>query len=146
MKEAKKLATSNKAKPNKKQTTIKPTHPVTKLELVASHLIVNGINGVSALSAFARSHDFNPRNSISKLRKNHGAIIPYKYFNHQHSCGHNTKFKHYWLADHEQVRKVAELVNMKRMQRGATPLSREQIAYYLIAFPISSTIASTVEG
>lgn len=146
MKEAKNLATSDEAKPHKKQATIKPTRPATKLELVASHLIENGTNGVSALSAFAGLHDFNPRNSISKLRKNHGFIIPDKYFNHQHSGGDNTKFKRYWLADREQARKVAELVNMKRMQRGATPLSREQIACYLTAFPTSSTIPPTVEG
>ncbi|MNJ54898.1 hypothetical protein D3C77_503600 [compost metagenome] len=43
--------------------------------------------------------------------------------------------KRYWLADRDQARKLAELVNLKRKQRGAAPLSREQIARYLVAFP-----------
>jgi len=118
--------------------TTAPTSAATKLELVALHLLENGTGGISHLSAVARLHDFNPRNSISELRRHHGLTISDVFFKHQHSGGGQTRFKRYWLADRTEARKVAELVNLKRKQRGAAPLSREQIARYLAAFPIQS--------
>ncbi|MNF41046.1 hypothetical protein D3C84_220640 [compost metagenome] len=83
-------------------------------------------------------HDLNPRNSISDLRSSHGIIILDAFFEHRHSEGGTVWLKRYWLADRDEARKVAELVNMKRKQRGAEPLSREQIARYLVAFPTKS--------
>ncbi|WP_439841679.1 hypothetical protein [Aeromonas taiwanensis] len=116
-----------------------PTRDATKLELVALHLMENGTEGISALSALAGLHDINLRNSISDLRKHHGITIPDERFSHQHGGGGQTHFKRYWLADRDQARKAAELVNLKRKQRGAMPLSRERIARYLAAFPAKSS-------
>lgn len=115
-----------------------PTRDATKLELVARHLVENGPEGISALSALAGLHDLNPRNSISELRRQHGIRILDEFFRHQHSGGDAVPMKRYWLADRDQARKVAVLVNLKRKQRGAAPLSREQIARYLAAFPAKS--------
>lgn len=115
--------------------TTAPTSAATKLELVALHLVENGTNGISSLSALAGLHDLNPRNSISELRRQHGVRISDEYFSHQHSGGGFARIKRYWLADRAEARKAAELVNLKRKQRGAAPLSRERIARYLAAFP-----------
>ena len=109
----------------------------TKLELVAIHLLENGREGISALSSLLRDHDLNPRNSISDMRNKHGIHIPDEGFDHQHSGCEKTRMKRYWLADRNQARKAAELVNLKRKKRGAEPLSREQIARYLAAIPTS---------
>lgn len=126
----------NGATPNTHTDVItKPTSEATKLELVALHLLENGLTGISHLSAVARLHDFNPRNSISDLRRHHGIRILDVFFEHQHSGGGQTHFKRYWLADRDEARKVAELVNLKRKQRGVASLSREQVARYLAAFP-----------
>lgn len=119
--------------------TTAPTSAATKLELVALHLVENGTNGISSLSALAGLHDLNPRNSISELRRQHGVRISDEYFSHQHSGGGFARIKRYWLADRAEARKAAELVNLKRKHRGAAPLSREQIARYLAAFPIQSS-------
>lgn len=104
--------------------------PATKIELVACHLLENGLEGISALSALAGLKDLNLRNSISKLRRHHGITIEDKLFDHQHSGGGLTHLKRYWLANRGEARKVAELVNLKRKQRRAAPISREQIALY----------------
>ena len=117
--------------------SITPIRIATKLELVAVHLLENGTNGTSALSGLAGLHDMNFRNSISDLRNKHGIHIPDEGFDHQHSGGETTRMKRYWLADRNQARKAAELVNLKRKKRGAEPLSREQIARYLAAIPAS---------
>ena len=114
-----------------------PIRSATKLELVAVHLLENGTNGTSALSGLAGLHDMNFRNSISDLRNKHGIHIPDEGFDHQHSGGETTRMKRYWLADRNQARKAAELVNLKRKKRGAEPLSREQITHYLAAIPAS---------
>jgi len=116
--------------------TTNPTKRPTKRELVACHLLSNGPVGISALSALAGMSDLNARNSISELRRHNGVIIFDEFFAHQHSGGGTAHLKRYWLADRDQARKVAELVNLKRKQRGAASLSREQIARYLAAFPI----------
>lgn len=97
----------------------------------------NGRDGISALSSLSKDHDLNPRNSISALRNKHGIHIRDEGFAHQHSGGETTRMKRYWLADRNQARKAAELVNLKRKNRGAEPLSREQIARYLAAIPAS---------
>ena len=116
--------------------SITPLRIATKLELVAIRLLENGPDGISALSSLARDHDLNPRNSVSKLR-GCGIQILDERFPHQHSGGEQVYLKRYWLADRNQARKAAELVNMKRKKRGAEPLSREQIARYLAAIPAS---------
>ena len=117
--------------------SITPLRIATKLELVAIRLLENGLDGISALSSLARDHDLNPRNSVSILRNRYGVAIQSEYFDHQHSGGGIAKMKRYWLADRNQARKAAELVNLKRKKRGAEPLSREQIARYLAAIPAS---------
>ena len=119
-----------------KNSTI-PSRCATKVELAALHLLENGLSGTSALSGLAGLHDMNFRNSISDLRNKHGIHIPDEGFDHQHSGGETTRMKRYWLADRNQARKAAELVNLKRKKRGAEPLSREQIARYLAAIPAS---------
>ena len=117
--------------------SITPLRIATKLELVAIRLLENGLDGISAISSLARDHDLNPRNSVSILRNRYGVAIQSEYFDHQHSGGGIAKMKRYWLADRNQARKLAELVNLKRKERGAEPLSREQIARYLAAIPAS---------
>ena len=107
----------------------------TKIELVACHLLSNGPMGTSALSGLAGLQDLNFRNSISELRRHHGITILDEFFDHQHSGGGLTRLKRYWLADRDEARKVAELVNHKRKQRGAALLRQKQIAHYLSAFP-----------
>ena len=116
--------------------SITPLRIATKLELVAVHLLENGTNGTSALSGLAGLHDMNFRNSVSKLR-GCGIQILDERFPHQHSGGEQVYLKRYWLADRNQARKAAELVNLKRKKRGAEPLSREQITHYLAAMPAS---------
>ena len=113
-----------------------PIRSATKLELVAIHLLENGTTGTSSLSGLAGLHDLNFRNSVSKLR-GCGIQILDERFPHQHSGGEQVYLKRYWLADRNQARKAAELVNMKRKKRGAEPLSREQITHYLAAMPAS---------
>ena len=117
--------------------SITPLRIATKLELVAIRLLENGLDGISALSSLARDHDLNPRNSVSILRNRYGVVIQSEYFDHQHSGGGIAKMKRYWLADRNQASKLAELVNMKRKNRGAEPLSRERITHYLAAIPAS---------
>lgn len=116
-------------------TKLEPGQHITKHELVATHLLEQGAQGVSALSGLAGLHDLNMRNSISLLRRNHGIRILDELFEHQHNGGGQTRFKRYWLADRAEARKVAELVNLKRRQRNALPMEQELIACYLAGFP-----------
>ena len=118
------------------QHSTAPIRSATKLELVAVHLLENGTNGTSSLSGLSGLHDLNFRNSVSKLR-GCGIQILDERFPHQHSGGEQVYLKRYWLADRNQARKAAELVNMKRKKRGAEPLSQEQITHYLAAMPAS---------
>lgn len=115
--------------------TTKPARDATKLELVALHLVENGTDGISSLSALAGLHDLNPRNSISDLRRHHGITILDEYFSHQHSGDGVARFKRYWIADRAQARKLVELVNLKRRQRGAQPLSQGHVSSYIARFP-----------
>ena len=116
-------------------TKLEPGQHITKHELVATHLLEQGAQGVSALSGLAGLHDLNMRNSISLLRRNHGVAITDAFFEHQHSGGGTTRFKRYWLADREQAHKLVALINHWRRQRNALPMEQEQIARYLAAFP-----------
>lgn len=116
-------------------TKLEPGQHITKHELVATHLLEQGSQGISALSALAVIHDLNPRNSVSELRRNHGVAITDTFFEHQHSGGGITRLKCYRLADREQAHKLVALINHWRRQRNALPMEQEQIARYLAAFP-----------
>ena len=106
----------------------------TKLELVATHLLKNGTEGASSLSGLAGLHDLNFRNSISDLRKL-GISIHDERFPHYHSGGGLTYLKRYWIANRNEARKIAELVNTRRKARNEEPLNRELIARLLATFP-----------
>lgn len=101
---------------------------ITKYELVATHLLEQGAQGVSALSGLAGLHDLNMRNSISLLRRNHAIRILDELFEHQHSGGGTTRLKRYWLADREQAHKLVALINHWRHQRQAAPLADDYAA------------------
>lgn len=50
-------------------TQLEQGQHITKYELVATHLLEQGAQGVSALSGLAGLHDLNLRNSIVLLRR-----------------------------------------------------------------------------
>ncbi len=109
-------------------TKLEPGQHITKHELVATHLLEQGAQGVSALSGLAGLHDLNMRNSISLLRRNHGIAIADAFFEHRHSGGGTTRLKRYWLSDREQAHKLVALINHWRHQRQAAPLADDYAA------------------
>ena len=109
-------------------TKLEPGQHITKHELVATHLLEQGAQGVSALSGLAGLHDLNMRNSISLLRRNHGVAITDAFFEHRHSGGGITRLKCYRLADREQAHKLVALINHWRRQRQAAPLADDYAA------------------
>ncbi|WP_447502442.1 hypothetical protein [Aeromonas caviae] len=117
-----------KAAPQNGTTKLEPGQHITKYELVATHLLEQGAQGVSALSGLAGLRDLNLRNSVSLLRRNHGIAITDAFFEHQHSGGGTTRFKRYWLADREQAHKLVALINHWRRQRQAAPLADDYAA------------------
>lgn len=113
-----------------------------KPELVGMNLMENNLQGISAQSGLNTLHDLSPSNSFSGLGCHHDICILNELFRHQHSGDEAVKMKRYWLTDSCQARKAAKLVNLKRKQHSATPLSREQMARYLSASPLSKTLES----
>ncbi|MFL9592745.1 hypothetical protein ACKC5O_12180 [Aeromonas schubertii] len=109
-------------------TQLEQGQHITKYELVATHLLEQGAQGVSALSGLAGLHDLNLRNSIGLLRRNHGVVITDAFFEHQHSGGGTTRFKRYWLADREQAYKLVVLINHWRHLRQVAPLADDYAA------------------
>ena len=109
-------------------TKLEPGQHITKYELVATHLLEQGSQGVSALSGLAGLRDLNLRNSVSLLRRNHGIAITDAFFEHQHSGGGITRLKCYRLADREQAHKLVALINHWRKQRQAAPLADDYAA------------------
>lgn len=101
---------------------------ITKYELVATHLLEQGVLGASALSGLAGLHDLNLRNSICLMRREHGICILNAFFAHEHSGGGTTRFKRYWLADRDQAHKLVALINHWRQQRQAAPLADNYVA------------------
>lgn len=121
-------------------TKLEPGQHITKHELVATHLLERGAQGVSALSGLAGLHDLNMRNSISLLRRNHGIAITDAFFEQQHSGGGTTRFKLYWLTDREQAHKLVALINHWRRQRQAAPLADDHAAILCARTPEASTL------
>lgn len=129
-----------KAAPQNGTTKLEPGQHITKHELVATHLLEQGAQGVSALSGLAGLHDLNMRNSISLLRRNHGIAITDAFFEHQHSGGGITRLKCYRLADREQAHKLVALINHWRKQRQAAPLADDYAAVLCARTPEASTL------
>lgn len=126
--------------PSSGHATTGPSGEATKYELVATHLLEQGSQGVSALSGLAGLHDLNMRNSISLLRRNHGIRILDELFEHQHSGGGTTRLKRYWLSDREQAHKLVDLINHWRRQRQAAPLADDYAAILCARTPEASTL------
>ena len=122
------MSKKEKAAPQNGTTKLEPGQHITKHELVATHLLEQGSQGVSALSGLAGLRDLNLRNSVSLLRRNHGIAITDAFFEHQHSGGGITRIKRYWLADREQAHKLVALINHWRKQRNAAPLADDHAA------------------
>ena len=121
-------------------TKLEPGQHITKHELVATHLLEQGAQGVSALSGLAGLHDLNMRNSISLLRRNHGIAIADAFFEHRHSGGGTTRLKRYWLSDREQAHKLVALINHWRRQRQAAPLADDYAAIMCARAPEGATL------
>ena len=121
-------------------TKLEPGQHITKHELVATHLLEQGSQGVSALSGLAGLHDLNMRNSISLLRRNHGIAIADAFFEHRHSGGGTTRLKRYWLSDREQAHKLVALINHWRRQRQAAPLADDYAAILCARTPEASPL------
>ena len=121
-------------------TKLEPGQHITKHELVATHLLEQGSQGVSALSGLAGLHDLNMRNSISLLRRNHAIRILDELFEHQHSGGGTTRLKRYWLADRAQAHKLVTLINHWRRQRQAAPLADDCAAILCARTPEASPL------
>ena len=121
-------------------TKLEPGQHITKHELVATHLLEQGAQGVSALSGLAGLHDLNMRNSISLLRRNHGVAITDAFFEHRHSGGGITRLKCYRLADREQAHKLVALINHWRRQRQAAPLADDYAAVLCARTPEASPL------
>lgn len=121
-------------------TKLEPGQHITKHELVATHLLEQGAQGVSALSGLAGLHDLNMRNSISLLRRNHGIAIADAFFEHRHSGGGTTRLKRYWLSDREQAHKLVALINHWRHQRQAAPLADDYAAILCARAPEASPL------
>ncbi|MGY6039413.1 hypothetical protein [Aeromonas sp. AE23HZ002T15] len=120
-------------------TQLEQGQHITKYELVATHLLEQGAQGVSALSGLAGLHDLNLRNSIGLLRRNHGVAITNAFFEHQHSGG-TTRFKRYCLADREQAHKLVVLINNWRHLRQAVPLAKEYAAILCARTPAATSL------
>lgn len=112
----------------------------TKLELVACHLITQGRDGASALTALAKLRDLNMRNGVSDLRAV-GVSICDEYFEHQHSGGGIARMKRYWPESADDVLKLVALVNLKRAKRNEEPISPEEVAKYLEPYEETPTEA-----
>lgn len=121
-------------------TKLEPGQHITKHELVATHLMEQGAQGVSALSGLAGLHDLNMRNSISLLRRNHGIAIADAFFEHRHTGGGITRLKRYWLSDRAQAHKLVTLINHWRRQRQAAPLADDYAAILCARTPAEAPL------
>ncbi|MEH8135683.1 MULTISPECIES: hypothetical protein [Aeromonas] len=119
-----------------------PQGDTTKIEQVACHLLVNGEDGICALYALWFLDGLNLHNSISKLRGHHGITIEDKFVNYQRREGGSIRLKRYWVANPDEARKLAELVNHKRKQRGAVLLSHKVIAACLAQFSSNDALTA----
>ena len=122
------MSKKEKAAPQNGTTKLEHGQHITKYELVATHLLEQGAQGVSALSGLDGLRDLNTRNSVSLLRREHGIEIADAFFEHQHSGGGTVRLKNYWLADREQAQKLVALINHWRKQRQAAPLADDYAA------------------
>lgn len=134
------MSKKEKAAPQNGTTKLEPGQHITKHELVATHLMEQGAQGVSALSGLAGLHDLNMRNSISLLRRNHGIAIADAFFEHRHTGGGITRLKRYWLSDREQAHKLVALINHWRRQRQAAPLADDYAAVLCARSPVATDL------
>ena len=134
------MSKKEKAAPQNGTTKLEHGQHITKSELVATHLLEQGAQGVSALSGLAGLHDLNLRNSIGLLRRNHGVAITDAFFEHQHSGGGTTRLKRYWLSDRAQAHKLVTLINHWRRQRQAAPLADDCAAILCARTPEASPL------
>lgn len=140
MTEKEKAAPQNGTTPNTRtDATTCRTRKASRVELACIHLLDNAQEGTTRISASRSFGDYDYRNRIDELRNDHGINIESRPYNHMGPDGCISHLSLYWLPDRGEARKAAELVNLKRKQRGAAPLSREQIARYLAAFPLHSS-------
>ncbi|MGS3139739.1 hypothetical protein ACB316_16170 [Aeromonas sanarellii] len=134
-----KAAPQNGTTPNTHpDATTSSPRQATRIELACIHLLDNAQEGTTRISASHSFGDHDYRNRIAELRSDHGINIESRPYEHMRPDGGISHLSLYLLPDRDQARKVAVLVNLKRKQRGAAPLSREQIARYLAAFPAKS--------
>ncbi|RSM26079.1 hypothetical protein C5B76_10950 [Aeromonas salmonicida] len=109
-----------------------------RIELACLHLLGNAQEGTTRITATHFYGDFDYRNRIDELRNDHGIKIESRPYEHMRQDGGISRLSLYYLPDRHEARKVAELVNLKRKQRGAASLSQVQISSYLARFPLPS--------
>lgn len=127
--------------------------PVSKNESFATVLLKQP-NGVNALDTNARSvDDFDMIGSgakfyttclhsdVSKFRNQHGVEIIGESERYQSRHGYSSHFTRYRLPDRIAARRIVTLINRWRIERGAQPISEDEIQHLINQFPDSLNAA-----